>query len=293
MTIKITKTEYGFAGLFNAMASPCECLIESSSYHIAKSIIQIAANEAWRIEKKYSRYIKNNLCYRINNSNGKPVTIDQETFHLLEFANTCYQISDGLFDLTSGILRRVWTFKPNAKIPTQEEISKLFHLIGWQHVSYDQNNITLKPNMEIDFGGIGKEYAVDKAAQKILDFAPDVSVVVNFGGDIRVTSFPSLKEKWQIGIDSLMTGVKRSVAISIGAVCTSGDTERYIINQGKRYSHLINPKTGWPTENSPHTVTVIADQCLQAGLFASLAMIQGKDAERFLQQQNVKFHCQR
>ena len=275
------------------MASPCECLIESDNPVLAEAVTQAAANEAWRIEQKYSRYQSDNMCYRINQSSGNPVAIDSETFQLLEFADTCYQISDGLFDLTSGVLRRAWQFKPGAKVPSQKKIDALMPLVGWKRLKYDQQSVTLEPEMEIDFGGIGKEYAVDRAAQLVLTSAPETSVVVNFGGDLRVTRAPKLKPKWQIGVDSLQQGISRSVSIGVGAVCTSGDTERFIINQGKRYSHILDPSTGWPVENSPKTVTVIADQCLQSGLLATLSMLQGSQAEQFLEQQGVRFYCQR
>jgi len=292
--VKIDKTEFGFIGYFNAMASPCECLIETENYQTALAITQIAADEAWRIEKKYSRYLKNNVCAQINQSNGAAIAIDQETFKLLDFANTCYEISNGLFDLTSGVLRRVWHFNQNTELPSQKSVEELLPLIGWNLVSFDQKSVCLAPGTEIDFGGIGKEYAVDVAVQKIKEYKPDLSVVVNFGGDLRVTKKPKNKPKWNIGIDSLLISkIEHSVSIGVGAVCTSGDTEKFILSNERRYSHILNPKTGWPAEGCPKTVTIIADQCLQAGVLATLGMLMGAEAEAFLTQQNVQFHCQR
>lgn len=293
MSIQVETTDYGFVGRFSAMASPCECLIETNDRHLAQVITQIAAKEAWRIETKYSRYQTNNLCDKINQSQGNPVDIDEETFQLLNFAKTCYEISDGMFDLTSGVLRKVWQFNQSSQIPSQQSIDELLPRIGWPRVKFDQKSIVLEPNMEIDFGGIGKEYAVDRASQLIFESVPDISVVVNFGGDLRVTYPPKLKPVWQIGVNSFQLAIERSIVIGVGAVCTSGDTERFIIHQGQRYSHILNPRSGWPVEAAPKTVTVIADQCLQAGLLATLAMLQGGNAEEFLAAQNVKFFCQR
>ncbi|WP_210330736.1 FAD:protein FMN transferase [Aliikangiella sp. G2MR2-5] len=289
--ISLDKTDYGFVGHFKAMASPCECLIESDEQKLALQLTQIAANEGWRIEKKFSRYLKGNPCDQINQSNGQPVAIDSETFQLLSFADACYQLSDGLFDITSGVLRRAWQFKPGAKFPDKEFIDSLLPLIGWKKVTFDENSVCLPPSMEIDFGGIGKEYAVDKAAQLVAEKAPEVSVVVNFGGDLRVTCPPKNKPRWQIGVDGKSGTTERAVSLSVGAVCTSGDTERFIMHEGKRYSHILNPKTGWPAKNAPKTVTVLADQCLQAGLLSTLAILNEENAESFLQEQGVQYHC--
>ncbi|NVJ59014.1 MAG: FAD:protein FMN transferase [Gammaproteobacteria bacterium] len=275
------------------MASPCDCLVETDNLQQAKSIIELVANEAWRIEQKYSRYQDNNICYAINNSNGSRVAIDPETFGLLQFAQQCYDISDGMFDLTSGVLRRVWSFKPNASFPSREKVEQLLPLIGWNKIKFDKDSLILQPEMEIDFGGIGKEYAVDKAAQLVIEQFPDISVLINFGGDLRVTHAPVKRPYWQVGVDSQLAQLEKSIRLSIGAICTSGDTERYLIHNGKRYGHILNPTTGYPIKNAPHTVTVIADHCLQAGLLATLAMLHGPKAESFLSDQSVKFYCQR
>ncbi len=293
MKIEIIETEYGFAGRFQAMASPCECLVESFNRKLATQIIERVSAEAFRIEQKFSRYRKDNLCSQINQSNGKAVSIDDETYELLSFADNCYQLSEGLFDLTSGILRRVWRFTPNSAAPAQDAINALLPYIGWTKVEFNRSQITLPQEMEVDFGGIGKEYAVDRAAQIANEISPKTSILVNFGGDLRVTNKPKRKPHWQIGVDSHLANLSKTVAISVGAVCTSGDTERYIIDQGKRYSHILNPKTGWPIENAPKTITVISDHCLQAGILATLAMLQGKNAEQFLTKNQVKYYCQR
>ncbi len=292
MAVQLTQTDYGYVARFYAMASPCDCLIETENEESAKQIAQLAANEAWRIEHKYSRYKSNNYFAHINSSNGNPVAIDDETFQLLTFAAQCYQVSEGMFDLTSGVLRNVWHFKQASRFPDKQDIEKLLPFIGWENISFTKDSITIPPHMEIDFGGIGKEYAVDRAANIIAEAYPATSVVVNFGGDLRVTSAPKSRPQWNIGVDSQLPGIERSIFISVGAVCTSGSTERYIIHNGKRYSHILNPKTGYPVQDSPKTVTIIADHCLQAGMMATLAMLQGSQAESFLTDQNVKYFCQ-
>jgi thiamine biosynthesis lipoprotein len=273
------------------MASPCEVLIESSDSEIARAIFEQVSCEARRIEQKFSRYRNDNICYVINHSQGLPVKLDQETQQLLQFADQCYQASDGLFDITSGILRKVWRFHPEASFPNPEEIDALLPFIGWSKVKFSENHIQLPEGMEIDFGGIGKEYAVDRATQWIVKSFPDISVVINFGGDLRVSRPPRLRPFWSIGVDSALPTIANAVRLKVGAVCTSGNTERYLIHQGQRYGHILNPKTGYPVANAPRTVSVIAEHCTLAGMLATLAMLQGAHAEQFLQQQQLQYRC--
>ena len=142
---------------FQAMGSPCELLTEASSEPAARVLASLVASEAWRIEDKYSRYLKGNIVHRINSANGATVSVDPETTQLLDFANTLFMLSGGLFDITSGVLRRVWTFDGSDRIPDAKAVDKLLPLIGWGRVSWASPALTLLPGMEIDLGGIGKE----------------------------------------------------------------------------------------------------------------------------------------
>jgi len=148
--------------------------------------------------------------------------------------------------------------------------------------------------MQIDLGGIGKEYAVDRIAGMLSEqFEP--AMLVNLGGDITITGARKNGENWHVGIEDPNRNQRASASLDIrqGAIATSGDANRYILHRGKRYGHIINPKTGWPTIDSPRSVTVIAATCTDAGIIATLAMLQGKYAEVFLKQQGVRFFCHR
>jgi thiamine biosynthesis lipoprotein len=148
--------------------------------------------------------------------------------------------------------------------------------------------------MQIDLGGIGKEYAVDRIVGLLRDqYEP--AILVNLGGDIAITAERANKDPWHIGIEDPNRNQQASASLKIGrgAIATSGDARRCILHRGKRYGHIINPKTGWPTAGSPRSVTVIAGTCTDAGIIATLAMLQGKYAEEFLQQQGLKFYCHR
>tara|TARA_R110001592_G_scaffold1212_10_gene7201 strand:+ start:1332 stop:2249 length:918 start_codon:yes stop_codon:yes gene_type:complete len=292
--ITIEKRLDGFCIVFFAMASQCEIIIETTKKSIAKRLGDALAHEVWRIEDKYSRYNVNSVCSKINQSQGQAVVIDNETYLLLNFADTCYQLSDGLFDITSGVLRRIWSFDCSANIPTTEEVNSLTAYIGWPKVHFDEKHIRLPENMEVDFGGIGKEYAVDRCIL-LSQAITDKPILVNLGGDLCATSPRKNNKAWQVGIDNPNVQVKKGqnqqmvVSLYQGALATSGDAQRYLLNKGKRYSHILNAKTGWPIENAPRSITVVAPQCIQAGILATLALLQGDNAENFLTEQDIKF----
>lgn len=277
---------------FYAMASPCEVIIETDVATLAQKLGQAVANEVWRIEDKYSRYSSSSACSKINNSDGKPVAIDQETFLLLNFADQCYQLSGGVFDLTSGVLRNAWRFDGSDNLPSKKQVATCLSHIDWQKLNYDQHQITLAKGMELDFGGIGKEYAVDKAIIIAKRFTK-LPVLVNLGGDLSATSPRKNNQAWQVGIEHpglISKDSNNTVIVSLlqGSLATSGDANRFLLKEGKRYSHILNAQTGWPIENAPHSITVVAPQCIQAGILATLALMQGSEAEAFLTDLEVK-----
>ncbi len=277
---------------FTAMACPCQILIRTKSPGDVKELATLAHIETLRIEQKFSRYCPDNIVHDINNSNGRPVKLDTETKQLLEYAGKCFELSNGLFDITSGILRRAWTFKGEKVKPNQKKINSLLELVGWHRVALEAEQITLDSGMEIDFGGMGKEYAVDKVSQLLYNLS-GLPVMVNFGGDIMIVGTEKTSEPWSVGISNpeqpeFPIGV---IEIFKGAVTTSGVSYRHCYVNGKRLSHILNPRTGWPVPDAPRSVTVIGDYCLEAGMLSTLAMLNGKQAESFLNRQKVKFHC--
>jgi thiamine biosynthesis lipoprotein len=300
--VQLTKNKDSYGIAFTAMASPCEVIIQSTDKQLAAKLGDVIANEVWRIEDKYSRYNQRSICSAINNNAGHSVAIDEETYLLLNFAEQCYQLSDGLFDISSGVLRKVWSFQGEEgdidNFPTAEQVNQKLAHVGWRKVSFAQNQISLVKGMEIDFGGIGKEYAVDRAIilAKQLTNSP---VLVNLGGDLAVTCSRLNNEPWQVAIehpdaDSNHTSLADMiVSLKSGALATSGDARRFLINDGKRYSHILNAKTGWPINEAPRSITVVAPQCIQAGILATLALLQGNHAEQFLDEQEIKYWARR
>ena len=220
-----------------------------------------------------------------------PVAIDAETAALLRYADQCYRMSDARFDITSGVLRRVWDFTARpARLPSAREIAELRVLIGWQLVEWDERAIRLpKHGMEIDFGGIGKEYAVDRAAA-ILAERGIAHGLVNMGGDVRAIGTQGDGSPWRVGIrDPRRSGEAIAVMEVVdGAVATSGDYERYFEVGGRRYCHILDPRTGMPVTHW-RSVSVVAPLCSVAGSCATLAMLLEDRALPFLEAQQVVY----
>lgn len=292
-TAKFELKEDYAVGSFTAMACPCEILIESQDTQLISNLTQLAYQEAKRIEKKFSRYLQGNIIYKINHSRANPIDVDTETALLLDFAQQCFDLSEGKFDITSGILRRVWRFDQGDKIPTKQQISAIACNIGWQKVSWKPPTLCLPSNMEIDLGGIGKEYAVDSTVRLLKQYT-DCSFLVNFGGDIACPHARKNNQPWMVGVDNPQdTSYKPAgnIALYQGGLATSGDSQRYLLKDGVRYSHILNPKTGYPVEHAPHSVSVIADTCIEAGMLSTFAILEGANAAEFLESQGVKFWC--
>ena len=282
-----------WTGCFNAMACPCEILIETSDKDLAWKTTHTVWQEAIRIEQKFSRYRHDNIIYKINNANGNPVEVDDETASLLDFAAQCYELSDRKFDISSGVLRKAWRFDGTDNVPMQSLIDSIMPFVGWYRASWKKPVLRLQPGMEIDLGGIGKEYAVDQAA-KLASNVSDSSLLVNFGGDIYANKPRRSNMPWLIGVDDPgNTGNKAVGKIELyqGGLTTSGDARRFLLKAGVRYSHILDPLTGWPVPDAPRSVTVIANTCLEAGMLSTFAMLNGKNAEQFLAAQKVKYWC--
>lgn len=284
-----------FKGAFVAMGSPCEVLCEAESDTVAADLLDVVAGEAWRIEDKFSRYRPGNIVDRINCSDGEPVEVDDETAGLLDFAAALYKMSDGRFDITSGALRKAWVFDGSDRVPDDSLIRTILQTVGWDKVQWKRPTLILQPGMQIDLGGIGKEYAVDKAAALASDRS-DAPLLVNFGGDVVANGAPQDSTGWQVGIETLDTNVhkaERLIRLSQGGLATSGDARRYLLRDGIRYAHILDPTTGWPVAEAPRAVTVAADTCTMAGMLATLAMLEGPRAEEFLEAQDVQFWVRR
>jgi len=280
-----------FLGRFAAMASPCEILVDTDDRAEAETLLRIAEAEAKRIEATFSRYKSGNIVHRINRAEGRPVRADEETAHLLDYAAACWESSDGLFDITSGALRRVWKFDGGDRVPSDEAIREVLNHVGWHRVTWASPTLTMPTGMEIDFGGIGKEYAVDRAAA-LIAARTQRAFLVNFGGDLFASGARRGDRPWAVGVDDPeRTGEAAlyRVEIARGGLATSGDARRFVMWNGKRLGHILNPKSGWPVEGAPRAVTVVGETCMEAGTLSTLAYLRGPGARAFLEAEGVEF----
>ncbi|MCP3982064.1 MAG: FAD:protein FMN transferase [bacterium] len=274
------------------MAGPCEILIDTDDRATAEAVARKAADEAWRVERKFSRYRDDSVVHRINQCPPEGVEVDEETGRLLDFAQRLWEMSEGKFDVTSGVLRRAWTFDGSDRLPAPETLHDALRHVGWDRVNWTGRSIRLDPGMEIDLGGIGKEFAVDRAAASIEAAHPGAGALVNFGGDLMCIGKRRDEAPWRVGVEALAEAAGdagQRIDLSGGAIATSGDAHRFLLKDDVRYSHILDPSTGWPVPDAPRAVTVAAGSCVQAGMIATLAMLQGSAAKAFLRQQGVPF----
>jgi thiamine biosynthesis lipoprotein len=206
-------------------------------------------------------------------------------------------MSDGLFDITSGVLRQAWDFRA-ARLPEPAKLQSTLEKVGWNKVERSGSTVRLtQPGMELDFGGFGKEYAADRAAA-VLHRHGIAHALVNLGGDLHALGARALPElqdtAWQIEIQHPRpdTAIGKSslavLALQQGGLATSGDYERFFIQNGKRYCHVLNPHTGWPVTHW-QSVSVLAANTTTAGALTTIAMLKQTDALDWLSTQGVRY----
>ncbi len=272
---------------FKAMGSQCEiqlfCDSRFSAKHIGRQLIQ----EVERLESKYSRFRSDSVVSTINASPEDGITIDQETKALFDHAHSCYQQSGGLFDITAGALTRLWDFKA-AKVPSPDTIAHALKNVGLNKLSWQDRTVLMPASMEIDFGGIVKEYAADTVAN-LARMLGCKSGLVNLGGDFAVIGPHPTTKTWPIGIvnPQNQSGVMAALDLHSGGLASSGDYARYFVHEGRRYSHILNPQTGWPSSGL-RAVSVSHSLCTVAGSLATIAMLKDEQqAIAWLQESGV------
>jgi FAD:protein FMN transferase len=275
---------------FQAMACACEVVLAATDDVTAMQWAGQAIAEVRRIEAKYSRYRSDSVVSHINaGAGGAAVTVDAETAFLLEHADSLFRSSGGLFDITSGVLRRAWNFKV-PDVPTRQELDGLLRLVGWTRVQREPRQVRLpEAGMELDFGGFGKEYAADRAGAALHAAGADHGYV-NLGGDMRVIGPRPDGSPWMMGIRDPRdaTGIVATVPVERGGLATSGDYEQYFELGGRRYCHVLHPRTGWPV-SIWRTVSVQAPTALRAGTCSTIAMLKQTDGSPYLEGTGLNF----
>ncbi|HET8904830.1 MAG TPA: FAD:protein FMN transferase [Saccharospirillum sp.] len=269
---------------FQAMGGPCDLAV----FDAPDSLLDQLEAEVTRLEQRYSRYLPGSLVSAINQGAGTVQVVDEECAGLLNYADKCFRLSEGLFDITAGVLRRAWDFK-RQDIPDPEHLATVCKSIGWDRVDWNGEQLRLEPGMELDFGGVVKEFAADRLVTLMNEAG--YCGMANLAGDIAVTGPQPDGQPWMLGVrDPLGSDQAMArVALTRGGLATSGDYERGFTRDGVRYSHILNPRNGWPVPEAPRSVTIIADHCIMAGSLATIAMLKGKEAESWLVSLEVPF----
>lgn len=279
---------------FAAMGCPCALHVETQSEPDAQQAFAIAEAELRRLDRKYSHYRDDSLVADITALAGsdRQISVDDETANLLDFAAALHVQSDGRFDITTGTLTRLWDLRAG-QLPDDAAIAAALACVGWHRVVWQRPHLGIPvPGMRLDLGGIVKEYAADRVAQLCRD-AGIGHGMVDLGGDLAVIGAHTDGSAWRVGIKTPDAPEQASAHIDIdhGGLATSGDYERCLIIDGRRYAHIIDPRTGVPIDSFA-SVSVAAPSCLVAGAAATLAMLLGIEAgSSYLQDLGLPHLC--
>ena len=266
---------------FRALGTECHIKIRLKS---ERDALQFAADTLeWikNFEEKYSRYLDTSLISKINAAAGQFwVETDEDAERLLNVAEEVFRKSEGILDATMLPLARVWDWKKiHQELPNEDDVQEALRLTGWDKVERREGAIFLpEKGMGLDFGGFGKELAVD-ALIEISRRHNIKDVLIDLGKDVFASGGNGKHEFWHIGIEDGKNpeSCLASLAISDRAVSSSGSYARHFMHEEKRYGHIIDPRSGWPTSNGVNSVTVIAKSCLEAGIHSTVCYILGVD----------------
>lgn len=236
---------------------------------------------AWvaSFEAKYSRFRPDSLLSRINAAAGREwVTVDAEMEALFKLCDTLHFMTQGVLDPTALPLIRLWNYRAeDPRLPSDAEVESARRLVGWKKVQRAPGKVFLpEPGMALDFGGFGKEYAVDMAAQIAVQHGI-TSALVDFGHDLKAVGQPPDRPAWHIGLEDPHRpgSTAGSMAVIGKGVASSGDYIRRVVINGRRFGHIVDPRSGRPVANGCLQATVITGSCLQAGALSTTAFVLG------------------
>jgi len=263
------------------MGSGFELTVVAENSTDANSFIDVAVTEITRIEKLISSWDENSQTSTINKYAGiKPVKVNAELFELIERSKTISKLTDGAFDISYASIDKIWKFDGTMqRMPSAEEIKNSVKKVGYRNIILDKQNSTVflsLKGMKIAFGAIGKGFAADKAKQLLISKGVRAGII-NASGDMNTWGKQSNGNDWTVAIVNPLNKkqVFATLPISNGAVVTSGDYEKYVEFKGKRYSHIINPRTGYPSSSGLLSVTVFAPKAELADALATSVFVMG------------------
>lgn len=263
----------------------------------AQQNIDRAISEIRRIEKVFTTFSDDSETNLINRNAGiEPVAVSSEVFELIERSIQISKITQGAFDLSFGSIdKSLWNFdKKMSKLPSAQKAAEMVYLINYKNIILDHNRQTVflkNKGMRIGFGGIGKGYAAERAKRMLLKSNVE-SGIINASGDLTVWGKQPSGKNWTVGIahPDRPQDAFSFLEISDKAIATSGNYEKFVIIDGKKYSHTIDPKTGLPISGIK-SVTVIGNNAEFADAMATPISVMGIDAGLFLINQIPDLHC--
>lgn len=268
---------------WHALGTTCEIQYACPDARQSAGFEAAAVRWVETFEARYSRFRPDSLLNRINAAAGRDwVEIDDEMGRFLDFCAGVHLMTRGCLDVTAGPLMRLWNYHTSEpRLPAAGEIDAALRLVGWDKVQRSPGRVCLpEAGMSLDFGGWGKEYAVDAVARLAREHGLRAALV-DFGHDISAVGSSPGKPAWHIGLEDPAkpgSACWGSVGVSDRAVASSGDYLRGFTIDGVRYGHIIDPRTGRPVSNGCRQVTVIAPSCIQAGILATTVFILGPEA---------------
>ena len=278
------------------MGSRFEITVVANDSNQAHELIDTAVAEITRIEKLISSWDENSQTSEINRNAGiKPVKVDVELFELIERAISISKLTDGAFDISYASMDRIWKFDGSMKVmPSAEDIASSVSKVGFQNIILDKTNSTVflkLEGMKIGFGAIGKGYAADKAKDLLITKGAS-SGIINASGDMNIWGKQPNGKEWKVAITNPMDKNKVFALLPItnGAVVTSGNYEKYVTLNGKKYSHIIDPRTGYPSTGII-SVTVFAPKAELADALATSVFVMGKEVGLDRINQLPKIEC--
>ncbi len=264
---------------FFAMGTRCRAAVAGADRAVENAYFEALLAQVVRFESTYSRFLPDSLVSRINTNAGQGwVEIDEEASQLLALCNELNFVTGRTFDPTAGPLLKLWNWKANPpRIPSDEEVQEVRRRVGWQFVERRAGAVRLSiEGMTLDLGGIGKEFAVDQAIGLATNHRLK-NVLIDFGQDIRVLGRPPGKPAWHVGLENPNSPGTcwASVAIDQQALASSGNYLRCFEHAGRKYGHIIDPRTGYPATTDCLAASVIGPNCTIAGVLATCALILG------------------
>ncbi|MBQ3687174.1 MAG: FAD:protein FMN transferase [Treponema sp.] len=278
-----TRSASGQAGQWNSLGTVCS--VNAFEDGTEKLYGEIAARLE-EIDASFSTNKEHSSLSRINRAAGKErIRVEADVFFVIRSALDFAERTGGAFDPTIGPLVALWGIcTDHPRVPSQDEIAAALSLVDWRKLSLDETDSSVfleKEGMALDLGGIAKGYAADEIV-RILQTRKVKRAVIDLGGNIYVFGMKADGSVWNVGIKNPADGgITVASVLSLPgnlSVVTSGNYERYFVSEGRRYHHIIDPKTGYPCENAVASVTIVLPSSMEADAMSTSAFLMGAEA---------------